>query len=451
MRILYLAGMMATVALLISGCSEPADTKPGEPKPAPPAEHRHAAPAAEPQKNGSRKIDYWTCSMHPQIHADKPGNCPICGMTLVPVYAASSSSSGQTTVMGGETISLTEEGIRQAGVGIEKAQKRELTKDLLLFGTIAYDLNLHWDVVALVSGRIEKQFINFNQTEIKKGDPLVSLYSPEAITLQEEYLKAQRDRWLSTFYERDLLTSAIRLAEEKLQQIGFSREDIAKLGEEKKLLEQVIVRAPNTGTIVGNMVHIGEYVKADQKLYHIVPLDDLWFNAQVFEPDIGLLKLGEKIRITTKSHPGEVFTGKLVFIDRELDVANRTVLVRFLVPNKERRLLPNLSASGSLEIPIGNVLSVPNTAVLDLGTRHIVYVQKEKGFYTQRDVRIGQVTQHYTQILDGLSAGDEVVVSGAFLIDAQRQLRAGFGAGETQAGKPEEPVTTPPMPAGHHH
>ena len=400
--------------------------------------------------------------MHPQVHADKPGNCPFCGMTLVPIYAGNSSGQTNSTPSASHgQISLSEEGIHQAGVRIEKAEKRELAKELLVFGTIAYNMNLHRDVVPLVAGRIEKQFIDFNQTEVKKGDPLVSLYSTEAFSLQEEYLKAERDRWLSTFYERDLLGSMIKLSEEKLKRIGFTDQDIARLREEKTPVEQVIVRAPISGTIVGNMVHIGEIFKADQGMYHIVPLDELWFNAQVFEPDIGLLKLGQRVRISTKSHPGEEFIGKLVYIDRSLDPVNRTVLVRFMVPNEKRHLLPNLSASGSLEIPIGEVLSVPNTAILDLGTRRVVYIQQEKGVYVPKDVRIGQVTQHYTQILEGLKEGDSVVSAGAFLIDAQRQLMTGAGVHEhgampaqppTEApDKEAEPVMSAPMPPGHHH
>lgn len=436
MKMILLVLMMSLV--LLSGCNK-ADTPPAQNAPA---------------KKEDRKVDYWTCSMHPQIRADKPGNCPICGMTLAPVHASGAASSGPAS-SDAKAITLTEEGIRQAGVALEKVEKRKLTKELLIFGTLGYNLNLHRDVVPLVSGRIQKQFIDFNQTEVKKGEPLVSLYSPEALTLQEEYLKALRDRWLSTFYERELLTSMIERAKEKLLRIGYSSEQIARLQEEKEPTGEFIVRSPISGSIVGNMVHIGEFVDANTKLYHVVPLDELWFNAQVFEPDIGLLKLGEKVRISTKSRPGEEFTGKLVFIDRTLDTANRTVSVRFIVANKDRRLLPNLSASGSLEIPVGGVLSVPNSAVLDLGTRHVVYVQKQKGAYLQQEVHIGQITRHFTQILDGVSAGDEVVTSGAFLIDAQSQLRAGFvghehGAQKEQTNQPDEPMA-PAMPEGHQH
>lgn len=432
MKTILLLLMMSLV--LLTGCNR-VDTPPAQNAPA---------------KKEDRKVDYWTCSMHPQIRADKPGNCPICGMTLVPVHASGAASSGPAS-SDVRAITLTEEGIRQAGVALEKVEKRKLTKELLIFGTLGYNLNLHRDVVPLVSGRIQKQFIDFNQTEVKKGEPLVSLYSPEALTLQEEYLKALRDRWLSTFYERDLLTSMIERAKEKLLRIGYSSEQIARLEEENEPTGEFIVRSPISGSIVGNMVHIGEFVEANTKLYHIVPLDELWFNAQVFEPDIGLLKLGEKVRIATKSRPGEEFVGKLVFVDRALDPVNRTVAVRFVVPNKQRRLLPNLSASGSVEIPLGDVLSVPNTAVLDLGTRHIVYVQSDHGLFVPKDVKIGQVTKHYTQILEGISQGDQIVTSGAFLVDAQRQLRAGYGSDNAIVVPDGEIIQPTPPPTEHRH
>ncbi len=434
------------VMAIIPGCRRtetPPESSPPIPK----------SPKSDVPAKMERKVDYYTCSMHPQIHADKPGDCPICGMTLIPVYALP--VSGKTTVSEEGEVRLSGEGIRQAGVRTATVEKRVLTKELLIFGTLGYDLNLHRDVVPLVEGRIEKQLINFNQTEVQKGDPLVVLYSTQALTLQEEYLKTLRERWLSTFYERKLLDSMVRLAEEKLQKIGFTSQDLAQLQQDKKPFTEIVVRSSITGSIVGNMVHIGETAKIDAPLYHIVPLDELWFNGQVFEPDLGFLKIGQTVRITTKSFPGEVFFGKLAFIGRSLEASNRTISVRFTVPNKDRRLLPNLSASGQLEIPLnGEALSIPNSAVLDLGTRHVVYIEKEKGIYLPRNVRVGHVTPHYTQILEGLEAGNRVVTSGAFLIDAQSQLRgaARFSTEpeSSPSPKPTVEIPLPSMPADHH-
>ncbi len=397
----------------------------------------------QPEKQ-ERKLTHYTCSMHAQIHSDHPGKCPICGMDLIPVY---DSVGRHESIM--TEVRLTEEGIRQAAVRTEEVQKRRLSRELLIFGTLGYDLNQHRDIVPLVEGRIEKQFVDFNQTEVKRGDPLVSIYSTEALKLQEEYLRAVRDRWMSTFYERELLDSVIAVGQERLERIGFTPEDLERLKSEKTAKPEVIIRSPISGSIVGNMVHIGELAKIDQVLYHIVPLDELWFNGQVFEPDLGLLRTGQKVRLTTKSFPGETFPGTLSFISRAIDTNSRTVPVRFTVPNKDHRLLPNLSATGNLEIPLGEqVLSVPNSAILDLGTRHVVYIRKESGLFVQRNVRIGTVTTHYTQILEGLEDGETIVSAGAFLIDAQAQLRSAPATSQ-DASQPTIPPSTTSQ--GHTH
>jgi membrane fusion protein, copper/silver efflux system len=397
------------------------------------------------------KIESYTCPMHPQIHAPQMGPCPLCGMDLVPVYEKPNAKVDK------DEVHLTEAEIRQAGVRTEHAQRRQLSKDLLIFGTLGYDLNRHRDVVTLVEGRVEKQLIDFNKTEVKKGEPLLILYSEEALRLQEEYLKALRERWLSTFYERELLTSMIEVSRARLTRIGFTQSDLEKLEKEQKARAEIVIRSPISGSVVGNMVHIGEFAKTDQALYHIVPLDQLWFNGQVFEPDLGLLEIGQTITVTTKSFPGEKFTGKLTFIGRSLDPTNRTIPVRFTIPNSHGRLLPNLSASGQVSIPLGVVLSVPNSAVMDLGTRHVVYTQRAAGVYQSRNVRIGHVTQHYTQITEGLQEHDPIVTAGAFLIDAQSQLRSA-GGGHNQETEPAESLPTPktenikvPASGGHQH
>ncbi|MCC7519123.1 MAG: efflux RND transporter periplasmic adaptor subunit [Verrucomicrobiae bacterium] len=377
-------------------------------------------------------VEYWTCSMHPQVREPKPGRCPFCGMNLTPVRAASKDTAGSAAPV---EVRLEAEAIRQAGVQVEPVQRRRLSREVTVFGTLGYDLNRHHDVVSLVEGRVERFRIDINQTEVAKDAPLADLYSVEALGFQEDYLKSLRERWLSTFYERDLLASMVALAREKLRRIGFTDEDLVRLEKERKPRPEVVVRAPIAGTLVDNMVRLGEIVRAGQTLYHLAPLDEIWFNAQVFESDLGALHLGQRVRVTTKAEPGREHTGKLVFLGRMLNENNRTVPARFVLPNPDRTLLPNLSASGVVEILVGDaVLSVPNSAVLDLGTRHVVYLEEQDGMFTPREIRAGQVTPHYTEIVSGLTEGEPVVVAGAFLVDAQAQLRA--GAGEGMSGMP---------------
>ncbi len=437
-RHLLVTGLVAFLAVTVgftTGCQRK--------NPASPAEETHEGHS---KGNTKSQVEYWTCSMHPQIKKSEPGKCPICGMTLVPVRSSEPSGASVPSALSGEEIHLGTEMVHQAGVQVEKAARRQLSREILVFGNLGYDLNRRRNVVPLVSGRIDRQLVDFNQTEVKEGAPLVSLYSPEAVALQEDYLKAKRERWLSTFYERKLLDSMVALAEQKLRQIGFADDELNALQEKKKPFPNLTIRAPASGSIVENMVQIGDFVKADQILYTIVPLDEMWFNAQVFEPDLGLLKTGQEVRITAKAFPGEKFTGRLVFIGRSLDVNNRTVPVRFVLPNPQRRLLPNLSASGVIEIPLGNsVLCVPNSAILDLGTRHVVYVQKNENVYLPRNVQVGQTTPHYTEILEGISEDEPVVVAGTFLIDAQAQLRSGSGGG--MVGMPDMPGMEGPKKA----
>lgn len=445
---LLLVAVAAIAMVVVTGCQRK--------NPASSVEETHEGHS---KGNAKSQIEYWTCSMHPQIQKKDPGNCPICGMTLVPVRSTGPEGAAKREEISEGEIHLGTEMVHQAGVRVEKAAKRQLSREILVFGTLGYDLNRRHNVVPLVSGRIDRQLVDFNQTEVKEGAPLVSLYSPEAIALQEDYLKAKRERWLSTFYERKLLGSMVALAEQKLRQIGFADDELNALQEKKKPFPNLTLRAPASGSIVENMVRIGDFVKADQTLYTIVPLDEMWFNAQVFEPDLGPLKLNQEVRITAKAFPGEKFTGRLVFIGRSLDVNNRTVPVRFVLPNPQRRLLPNLSASGVIVIPIGNsVLCVPNSAVLDLGARHVVYVQKNENIYSPRNVRVGQATPHYTEILEGISEDEPVVVAGTFLIDAQAQLRSGSGGEMTdmpgmegsQKTAPDKSPTSAPSPPHQH-
>lgn len=371
-------------------------------------------------------VEYWTCSMHPQVREPKPGECPFCGMDLTPVRAAP--GKGTAAVSASAEIHLDADAIRQAGVRTEKVARRKLSREITLFGSIGDDLNRRREVVSLVEGRVERQWIDFNQTEVAKGAALVSLYSAEAMGLQEEYLKALRERWLSTFYERDLLGAAVKIAGEKLRRLGFTEADLRQLERERAPRNEIVLRAPIDGAIVENLARLGEVVKAGQTLYRLAPLDEVWFNARVFEPDLGALRPGQTIRVTTKADPGRAHLGRLIYIGRSLDETNRTASVRFALANPERALLPNMSASGTAEIPLGDaVLSVPTSAVLDLGTRRLVYVQKEEQVFVAREVRVGQSSARDIEIVEGLAEGETVVVAGAFLVDAQAQLRGSGG------------------------
>jgi Cu(I)/Ag(I) efflux system membrane fusion protein len=240
-----------------------------------------------------------------------------------------------------------------------------------------------------------------------------------------------RQRWLATFYERRNYDAQLASIRERLARIGFTDEDFKQLDKKGVIRSEFIIRAPQSGTILGVLPHAGERFTPDKVLFHLVPLDEVWFVADVYEQDMGFLKLGQQISIKCPAHPEDNFTGRLVFIDREVDPQKRTVKARFLVANPHHHLLPQLSATGILSLGVQqSILSIPAAAVIDTGKRQLVYVESSPHTYELRPVTIGsegeipdQGTTRWVPVLKGLQAGEKVVSSGAFLIDAEAQMQ----------------------------
>lgn len=394
--------------------------------------------APAPIATTKEKATIYTCSMHPQIRQDKPGNCPICGMTLTPAPEtpeAVKSSEGTTE---NSVVQLMPAQNSVGSIRTELAVEKIISRPLQIFGEIKYISDNHLDLTSFYPGRVEHVHISYNTNEVRKGAPLLELYSEEAIADQEKYLQALRDRYLTTFYERKIATAQIETIRTRLLKAGLTEQDLEDLVKKGKVKRLITVRAANSGSIVGTIPHIGERLTQDAVLFHIAPLEKVWFAARVFEQDLSTLKVGQSAEIRSKANPSTVYPGKLVFIDRILDPLTRTLLARFEVENPKRELLPEMSATATVEITQGQgkaVLVVPESAVIDTGKRKIVYVKKGDTSYEQREVTVegngssvGDKGQNLIEIKSGIQAGDAVVTSGAFLIDAEAQFR-GVGAG----------------------
>ncbi|MDX6767403.1 MAG: efflux RND transporter periplasmic adaptor subunit [Candidatus Methylacidiphilales bacterium] len=397
------------------------------------------------QKQAPTAGKIYTCSMHPQIRQDHPGDCPICGMKLVPVVASSAvspsadphaSHTPEQHAMaktadpgppaGRPVVHLGEAREAVASIATEKAGPRAMLKKIQLFGEVEYISDRHYDYSWYYAGRIQDVLIDFNTTEVEKGQPIYQVYSEAAIADQEAYLDALRERWLSTFYERKVLSAKVGAIRGKLLQAGFSEGDLRALEKDKLVRSTFTLRSPVRGSIVGKLLHRGEQFEANATLFHVVPLDEVWFSAQVYESDLGYLKLGQSIRIETKSGADSGHQGKLVFIDRTVRPETRTVNARFLAANPGRKLLPGLSAVGTLSVPLRDVLvAVPKSAVIDTGKRKVAYVKTGPGVFEQRLVETGAESEDAVEILRGIAAGEAVVARGAFLVDAEAQLQGG--------------------------
>lgn len=391
----------------------------------------------------------YTCSMHPQVMQDGPGSCPLCGMDLTPMKKQAPTttpkpendphSGHDMESMGSNPI---EDKQKHPAVHLESAkasvlsaktavaQKRSLLKEVQLFGEMMpiadREVMYHW----YYNGRVEEVLIDFNTTEVKNGQPLLKVYSEEAIADQEMLLRLLRERWLRTFYERDNLTSQIDAVANRLQEAGMTPAHIQNLKKNKSVQKYFTIRAPQGGSLIGMLPRKGMRFQASETLFRIAPLDEIWFVAEVFEKDMAYVKLGQKLRVESAAIPDESSIGSVVFIDRMLDPKTRTVEVRVLVPNPDLTFLPNLSAVGTLRVQLGEVaVAIPPSAIIETGAREVAYVEAGPGHYEQREVILGSRSEDWIEVKQGVQAGEKVVTEGAFLIDAEAQLKGGLSGG----------------------
>jgi Cu(I)/Ag(I) efflux system membrane fusion protein len=337
-------------------------------------------------------------------------------------------------------IHLDEARSSVASIQTTPVETRAVQRKVDLFGEIAFIPDHHVAFTWYYSGRIEKILIDFNSNEVKAGEPLFVVYSEEAVADQRAYLEVLRQRWQSTFYQRQIYDAELTSIAERLYRIGMTPEDLKNLEKNGRVQAEFIIRAPLTGSIMGSLPSVGESFATEKELFHLAALDEVWFVADVYEQDLGALKLGQQIAIKCPAHPDQTFKGRLVFIDRQVDPQKRTVMARFLVSNPNHLLIPQLSATGVLQLGTQkSLLAIPAAAVIDTGKRQLVYVETTPHTYELRPVTIGpegeisnEGSTRWVPVIKGLTAGEHVVTSGAFLIDAEAQMQ-GLPASEGEA------------------
>lgn len=406
---------------------------------------------------------YWTCGMHPSVRSDKPGKCPICNMDLVPVKEE----------MGAEeegvvSLKLSPRAEKLAGVRTFEVAYLPLVKELRAVGEIDYDERKRAYVASRLPGRIDKLFVDFTGTTVKKGEPLIWIYSPVLLSTQEEYLLALET--LEKVKESpfpEVLENARSLVESTKRRLllwGITEEQIKELAEKKTTKTQMTIYAPISGTVIHKTALEGKYVKEGENIYCIADLSNVWMFADIYEEDISWLRLGQEVEIVLVAYPGEIFRGKISFINPYLDEQTRTVKVRAAVPNPAGKLKPGMYVDILIKAPMSGekrifytcpmhpevvakksgecpecgmylkkregrfVLALPKSAVLDVGVRKLVYISKGEGRYEAREIMVGSEAtidggkQRFFTIRAGLSEGDKVVTRANFLIDSQTQL-----------------------------
>lgn len=397
-----------------------------------PWEHLGAKPAD--QSLAAPVADDYTCSMHPQVHSDHPGSCPICGMHLIKrssLHPAASAPSAQATALpaGLGEVSLSPEQQVLANVKTEPVALHALHRNLQSPGRITYDETRLAQVTARVDGRIERLYVNSTGATVVKGRPMGTIYSPEVVATMEEYLAARKSyQVLKDNPYADLAESSrslVSAAHQRLRLWGITDAQIDRVERTGSPTLTLDLLAPRTGIITKKQVQPGQYVKEGDVLYDIADLSEVWVEADVFESELRTLKVGQGLDVTTPSYPGKTFRGRISFVYPFLNPESRTVKVRATIPNAGMKLKPDMFVTASLVSGGHPQLAIPASAVLDTGKRKIVYVQAAPGVFRPREVSLGNKADAYYPVVSGLRAGETVATSGGFLLDAASQIQSG--------------------------
>ncbi|MDW3645434.1 MAG: efflux RND transporter periplasmic adaptor subunit [Bacteroidia bacterium] len=362
--------------------------------------------------NEKAGTNFWTCSMHPHIRQAEAGLCPICEMDLIPAES-SSSSNPMELEMSEEAVKLAQIETIRIGTG------RSSGKTLRMSGKIQADERLGVSQVAHVPGRIEKLYVSFTGEQVRRGQKLADIYSPELFTAQEELLQALK-------FAKDN-PDLLEAARKKLEYWKISPEQIAQIEKSKEVMGTFTLYADASGIVKERKVSLGDHVDPGDLLFELQSLNRLWLIFDAYEEDLGQIHLGDKISFTTAAVPGKTFETRVSFIDPVINPNTRAAAIRGEIINRGQKLKPEMFINGELQSAGDSKesLMIPKSAVLWTGKRSIVYVQKggtAVPTYEFREVELGERMGNQYVVASGLKAGEEIVSQGSFSIDAAAQL-----------------------------
>lgn len=380
--------------------------------------------AGHQSEESAQQEEYYTCPMHPSVRSDKPGACPVCGMALV--KKAAQKDADMRDVSGMQTVSLSPAQRVMANISVAKVLRKTVSKAVQAVGVISYAEPNYRHISMRFPGRLEKLYLSYSGQTVHKGDPVADVYSPEAISAQQEFLLSLGSYELAKQSEPTFSASTteqmLEQSEHKLLQWGFTEEQISRLKETRKIHSLVTIYSQVSGTVVKKSVDPQHYAAAGEDMFDVADLSTVWILLDVYEKDIRFIVRGQSAQITTEAYPGEKFEGHVVFIDPVLNAETRTIRVRTEFGNPQGKLKPNMFVNATIAIPKSNALVVPSTAILSTGKRTVVWVEVTENTFEPRDVAVGSTSEGFTVVLDGLNEGEIVAETGGFLIDSESAL-----------------------------
>ena len=361
--------------------------------------------------------------------------------------AAASPSGPAPTPRGNVTIDARRQQL--IGVRIVPVMRASLAQTVRAVGVVRYDETRLSDVNLKIEGWIRDLYVDSTGQAVEKGQPLFTLYSPDLITTEQEYLLAlkARDRVQGSAIAdaRERADDLIASARQRLSRWGLSTDDLRALDESQQPSEAIVFRSPASGFVIEKQALKGLHVVAGESLYKIADLSAVWVEADVYENEISGVRVGATAAVTMDAYAGERFSGRVIYIYPYLDEKTRTNKVRFAFANPGGRLKPGMFANVEVPVGAGMGLTVPANAVLDSGTEQIVFVAQGDGVFEPRAVKVGRRLADATQILEGLKEGEHVATGAAFFLDSESQLRAslqGYEAAPAAGGSPTSVTAT---------
>ena len=423
-------------------------------------------------KNSARekpnKIDYWTCTMHPSVREKGPGKCPICSMDLVPVMKESATPAGSSksaprhdhaAMLAGKPTGSSEmqgmpgmpgmkggaenkapqtsefvvpvERQQQIGVTYAKVERKPLEHTIRSVGLIVPDRSRNWQFVSRVDGYVQKLNVTSPGQVVDKDAPLLSIYSPDLLTSEREFVELLRMRDQAKSKDaRETPQRLIESARRRLQLWNVTAQQIAELEKTRKASDTLTLLSPFRGVVQSVPVEQGKSVKTGDLLVEVADLSVVWLWAEFYENELSMLQVGQKLIVTAKSYPGQNFDGTISLIDPFLDATKRTAKVRIDIPNPDFKLRPGMYVNAELEMDMGAALTIPISAVMPTGRRSVVFVDKGDGKLEPRIVQLGTKYGDIYEVKSGLEDNERVVASANFLIDAESKVQGALKAFE---------------------
>jgi Cu(I)/Ag(I) efflux system membrane fusion protein len=428
-----------------------------------------------PVVGGAESSQTFYCSMHPHIRKLGPGKCDVCGMDLIPLE--------ETSDAGSRMLEVSESAMRLAEIETVRVERKNVSRSVPMVGKVSFDETRVKTITAWVSGRLDRLYVNYEGVPVKKGEHLADIYSPELLAAQQVLREARRvidelsESDSSLVYNSSLDT--LKAVKDKLRRLGLTDDQVAEIETRSTESDHIVINAPMGGVVIRKFASEGEYVKTGRPLYEIADLTQVWIKLDAYESDLAWLRYGQDVEFSTLAYPGEVFHGKILFIDWVVDPKTRTVKVRINVDNTDRRLKPGMLVRAEVRAQLGEgglvlapelkgkwispmhpeivkdgpgscdicgmdlvpaeelfrdepgkrgpPLVIPASAALVTGRRAVVYVRvpdREAPTFEGREIVLGPRAGDEYVVLDGLSEGELVVVRGNFKIDSALQILA---------------------------